>query len=126
MFYCKLLERISRDVISNVLVDVSKDKTLFALLNCPLKVISRDTILDISSSTLLQKLRRLAIDSFADTLTKRAVAIVNCSMMFLAKVGNFCLSRMKGCRSYYVFFHLNLMINGSYSTVYCKINYYST
>ena len=59
MFNCKLLERISRDVISDTLVDVSKDKTLLTLLNCPSKVISRDTILDMSS----------------DTLTKRVMAI---------------------------------------------------
>ena len=95
MFNCKFLERISGDVISDILVDVSKDKTLFTLLNCPLKVISRDTISDMSS----------------DILTKQVMAIVDCTMMFLAKVGNFCLSRMKGCRSYYVFFHPSLMIN---------------
>ena len=95
MFNCKFLERISGDVISDIFVDVSKDKTLFTLLNCPLKVISRDTISDMSS----------------DILTKQVMAIVDCTMMFLAKVGNFCLSRMKGCRSYYVFFHPSLMIN---------------
>ena len=88
MFNCKFLERISGDVISEILVDVSKDKTLFTLLNCPLKVISRDTISDMSS----------------DILTKQVVAIVDCNMMFLAKVRNFCLSRMKGCRSYYILF----------------------
>ena len=37
----KFLERISRNVISDMFVDVSKDKTLFALLNCPLCPISR-------------------------------------------------------------------------------------
>ena len=70
MFNCKFLERISRDVISDTLEDVSKDKTLFTLLNCPLKVISRDTISDMSS----------------DTLPKQVVAIVDCNMMSLAKV----------------------------------------
>ena len=88
MFNCKFLERISGDVISDIFVDVSKDKTLFTLLNCPLKVISRDTISDMSS----------------DTLTKQVVEIVDCTMMSLAKVRNLCLSRMKGCRSYHVFF----------------------
>ena len=88
MFNCKFLERISGDVISDILVDVSKDKTLFTLLNCPLKVISRDTISDMSS----------------DTLTKQVVEIVDCTMMFLAKVRNFCSSRMKGYRIYYILF----------------------
>jgi len=74
---------------------VRETKTLFTLVNRPLKVISRDTISDMSS----------------DILTKQVMAIVDCTMMFLAKVGNFCLSRMKGCRSYYVFFHPSLMIN---------------
>ena len=69
MFNCKFLERISRDVISDTLEDVSKDKTLFTLLNCPLKVISRDTILDMSSGTS----------------TKQVMAIVDCNMMSLAK-----------------------------------------
>ena len=82
------LERIFGDVISDIFVDVSKDKILFTLLNCPLKVISKDAISDMSS----------------DILTKQVVAIVNCSMMFLAKVRNLCLSRMKGCRSYYILF----------------------
>ena len=83
---CELLERISGDVISDTLVDVSKDKTLFTLLNCPSKVTFKDTILDMSS----------------DTLTKRVVAMVNCNMMSLAKVRNFHLSGMKGCKSYYI------------------------
>ena len=52
------------------------------------KVIPKDTISDMSS----------------DTLTKQVVAIVDCTMMFLAKVRNFCLSRMKGCESYYILF----------------------
>ena len=34
---CRLLERISRDVISDMFEDVSEDKTLFTLLSCPLK-----------------------------------------------------------------------------------------
>ena len=88
MLNCKFLERIFGDVISDIFVDVSKDKTLFTLLNCPLKVISRDTISDMSS----------------DTLTKQVVTIVDCTVMFLAKVRNFCLSRMKECRSYYILF----------------------
>ena len=88
MLNCKFLERIFGDVISDIFVDVSKDKTLFTLLNCPLKVNSRDTISDMTS----------------DTLTKQVVAIVECNMMFLAKVRNFCLSRMKGRRSYYILF----------------------
>ena len=41
MFNCKLLERISRGVISDIFADVSKDKTLFTSLNCPLCSISR-------------------------------------------------------------------------------------
>ena len=41
MFNCKLLEKVSGDVISDMFVDVSKDKTLFTLLNCPLCSISR-------------------------------------------------------------------------------------
>ena len=61
----KFLERIFGDVISDMFVDVSKDKTLSTLLNCPLcsitrifqevilsKVISRDTISDMSLDTL--------------------------------------------------------------------------
>ena len=41
MFNRKLLERILGDVISDILVDVSKDKTLFTLLDCPLCSIPR-------------------------------------------------------------------------------------
>ena len=90
----KFLERISGDVISDMLVGVSKDETLLTLLDCPLcsisrifqrevfvKIVSRDTISDMSS----------------DTLPKQVVEIVDCIMMFLAKVRNFCLTRMKGC-----------------------------
>ena len=68
MFNCKFLERIFGDVISDIFVDVSKDKTLFTLLNRPLKVISRDTI----------------SDTFLDMSTKQVVATVDCTMMFLA------------------------------------------
>ena len=68
MFDHKFLERISRDVISDIFVDVSKDKTLFTLLNRPLKVISRDMISDM----------------FSNMSTKQVVAIVDCTMMFLA------------------------------------------
>ena len=62
MFNCRLLERISGDVILDMIMDMSKDKTLFTSLNCPLcsisrvfqggvfvNVIPRDTIPDRSS-----------------------------------------------------------------------------
>ena len=101
MFNCKFLERIPGDVISDMLVDVSKDETLFTFVGLSfvlyfkdisrrgfVKVISRDTISDMSS----------------DTLTKQVVEIVDCTMMFLAKVRNFCSSRMKGYRIYYILF----------------------
>ena len=85
----KFLEKISGDVVSGVFVDVSKDKNLIYLVELSFKkVISRNTISDMSS----------------DTLTKQVVAIVDCNMMSLAKVRNFCLSRMKGCKSYYILF----------------------
>ena len=77
MFYGKLLERISRDVISDTLIDMSEGKTLFTLLSRPSKVISKDMILNMSS----------------DTSTKQVVAIVNWNMMSLVKVRKllFCL-----------------------------------
>ena len=37
MFNCKFLERISRDVISDTLVDVSKDKNLIYLVELSFK-----------------------------------------------------------------------------------------
>ena len=93
--------KIFRDVISDIFIDVSKDKNLIYFVELSfmsyfkditrrgfVKAISRDTISDMSS----------------DTLTKQVVTIVDCSMMFLAKVRNFCLSRMKECRSYYILF----------------------
>ena len=52
MFNHKFLERVSKDVILGIFADVSKGKTLFTLLNHPLKVIPRDTILDIFLNTL--------------------------------------------------------------------------
>ena len=101
MFNRKFLERISGDVISDIFVDVSKDKNLIYFVELSfmfyfkdisrrgfVKVISRGTISDMSSGTL----------------TKQVMAIVDCIMMFLAKVRNFCLSRMEGCRSYYILF----------------------
>ena len=65
MFNCKFLERIPGDVISDMLVDVSKDETLFTFVGLSfvlyfkdisrrgfVKVISRDTISDMFSGTL--------------------------------------------------------------------------
>ena len=77
-FNHKLLERISRDVISDIFVDVSKDKTLFTLLNRPLEIISRDMVSDV----------------FPGMSTKQVMTIVSCIMTSLAQVKDLCLNLM--------------------------------
>ena len=58
------LERISKDIIPDILMDVSKNKTLFYFVES----IFRDTFLD----------------TFPNMSTKQVVTMVNCVMMFLA------------------------------------------
>ena len=72
-----------------------KDKTSFTSLNYPLCTISR-----ILQGGVLSKVipRDTTSDTSSDILTKQVVAIVDYTMMLLAKVRNFCLSRMKGVK----------------------------
>ena len=101
MFNCRLLERISGDVILDMIMDTSKDKTLFTSLNCPLCSISRvfqgGVFVNVISRDMIP-------DRSSDISTKQVVAMVNCNMMSLVKVRNFYLSRMEGCKSYYILF----------------------